>query len=319
MSNELKLKDSDQEVKKINLSYLQKRPMMNYINRSPIFSGSFESGALEVEMYCIDTNIKLFYRGETLTQDDYDVFQAILMFYNHLSCPPTFSISLYQLAKALGKTPKGNTNKYLISSIERLSLSVLHVKKEKESASSALTSYYLNEETGMYDFTFNQKFMKLMSFDNYSYQDYEIRSNLKGYLTKWFYNFYSTHTKKQFHYLETLKLTCNSTTKEIRDFKKQVIKSLDQLLKKEIIKSYSLEKNKEGKTICHVDVFNKPVNDNKIELLTLVNNDIHDEIDTSKEFVLKYKKTPKSKSKISNNVENIEFNEEKPFNYSKYI
>lgn len=217
------------------------RHISNYIVRSSLCSinaEKYRDMREKRDLICSDSKFELSYDGYRLGQDDFDVFQVISNLWYLNDKQEHIFLSKYELAKCLLRPQKGNTYKLIMESLSRLASSTFKCKINDYKFVGALLTY-VEHASGKLKFSFNQELMNLLAIDNESFQDYEIRRNLDGDLTKWLYNFYSTHSQYQFHKLVTLKSYCGAES-ENKYFKKSLIESLNQLKEKKLIHSYSL-------------------------------------------------------------------------------
>jgi hypothetical protein len=183
------------------------RHISNYIVRSSLYSinaEKFRDMRESREVVCSDSNFKLEYDGYRLGQDDFDLFQVVSNLWYLNNKQEHLYLSKYELANCLKKVQAGKTYQNLMLSVDRLARCIFVCYYNEYKFVGALLTY-VEHTSGKLKFSFNQELMNLLAIDNKSFQDYEIRRNLTGDLTKWLYNFYSTHSQTQYHTLEHLK------------------------------------------------------------------------------------------------------------------
>ena len=239
--NEIKTNLTSVPVANTELSML--RHISNYIVRSSLYSinaEKFRDVRETREVVCSDSNFRLEYDGYRLGQDDFDLFQVVSNLWYLNEKQEHLYLSKYELANCLKKVQAGKTYQNLMLSVDRLARCIFVCYYNEYKFVGALLTY-VEHTSGKLKFSFNQELMNLLAIDNKSFQDYEIRRNLNGDLTKWLYNFYSTHSQTQYHTLDHLKQYCGATSED-RKFKLLLKKSLEQLLEKEIITSFEFKK-----------------------------------------------------------------------------
>ncbi|HVI41176.1 MAG TPA: plasmid replication initiator TrfA [Anaerovoracaceae bacterium] len=228
----------------------------NFLNRCAIFGivrGGSKRKYISGKVVSFSAKYTIYYTGAQLSQFDADVFQVIANLWTKANQPAIMETSLHHICANMGKFTKGDTKKYISDSIERLAASSLKVITDDFKYIDKLFSIVEEIKTGRVILSFNEKFMGLMTVDYCSLQSVNERNELDGELTKWLYNFYSTHKEElHCHRINDLKSWCGSTMKIEREFKRSLKKSLDQLLAKGYIKNFSFDVAIDGETLVKV-------------------------------------------------------------------
>jgi hypothetical protein len=169
---------------------------------------------------------QIFFTGELLNQFDFDVFQAMIeLAYENESNSYTFKFS--QVCNIMNKENQTETRNAIKASLIRLSQSHITIKNKKVNFFGSLFNTYEHIlETDQNKLDINTKTLDM--FSNSSYYDKEIREQLKGNLTKFYYMFFCSHKNVFELNLETY-LELSDSSSLLKDFKRRSIKSFNEI------------------------------------------------------------------------------------------
>jgi len=185
------------------------------------------------------TSIK--YAGARLMQSDQDVWLACVQ---ACSCEGKSDIVISQrgLIKLLGRNVD---KKWLISTLTRLVANAVTVKDSRYTyIGSLIHDAIRDQKTGHLALSINPKMLVLFG-GNVTHIDITQRHALKMDLAKWLQGYVCSHksTWKKPHFigLDKLQALAGSKTTEIRKFRQQLKKAMDQLKAQDVVGGWKLE------------------------------------------------------------------------------
>lgn len=233
----------DEELQRLdrqNRSEVRKVPAC--LVRSGLFGIGVQRRTLDkwTELPILGDKWSLWYRGETLGQDDFDVFQLLLHLYRDT---PDIRATRHHLLKQLDRSRCLNSYGWLDGVLARLSNAGMRLSNRRHAIElERLVEYYgLDEATGELCISLSSRFAELLDIDvAFAAPDILVRRGLKGNLTSWLFNFYDSHSGKQRHSVKLLWQLCGSRG-ELKKFRIMLRESLAQLVTCGLLKSAQLD------------------------------------------------------------------------------
>jgi len=209
------------------------RAVPNDILRSALFAAIQGKSRrfIKNEILAAVDGITITFKGEQLDQSDLDVWEQAI----HLArsqplghiCHFRANAFLKDIGRANGKAQY----KWLDEAIKRLIACAVEIRNgSKVFTGSLLSSCCRDEDTGVYQLTLDPKTIKLYSPNNWSSIEWAQRQAILGKpLALWLHGFYSSHAAPLPYKVETLRNLCGSSDKNLRSFRFQLRKALDDL------------------------------------------------------------------------------------------
>lgn len=207
------------------------RRVPNVALRSALF-GAISKGHrpyLErVEIHALG-GISILYTGALLDQGDLDVWETVLHLARMQELGAECRVTAYRLLKDLGKTDTGKNRAILDKHLSRMKATALQVRVGEHSYEGSLIhEVYRDHDTRSYVIRLNPKLRVLFLDDQFTDVDWSVRQALHGKpLAQWLHGFYVTHARPYDLKIETLHRLCGSRASSLRDFKKDLRRSLD--------------------------------------------------------------------------------------------
>lgn len=182
------------------------------------------------------------FTGKQLDQADLDVWLECLHLARNTEQGEVASFEKYSFLKSINRSNGKQNWVWLESSIERMIACAVKIKTgNKEYIGSLIQEGYIDQETGRYVLLLNPKLSDLFR-KSYTLQHSQKRLSLKTDLSKWLCGYIESHraTKAAPHRvkIETLKKLCGSSTKELREFRRQAQNAASKLEEAGIIKNW---------------------------------------------------------------------------------
>lgn len=230
------------------------RRVPNIALRSALFGAIGKGGRPYVEQVEINSlgGISIYYTGVLLDQGDLDVWETVLHLARMQELGSECRVTAYRLLKVLGKTDTGKNRKILDKHISRLKATALQIKVGRFSYEGSFINevYRAQDERSerIYVIRLNPKLHVLFNGDQYTNVNWSIRQALHGKpLAQWVHGFYSTHARSYDYKVETLHQLCGSRASSLSDFKKDLRRSLEAVVRASTAEgqpfSYLLEGN----------------------------------------------------------------------------
>lgn len=208
------------------------RAIPNIALRSALFAGTRGSQHhLENVEICTTAGAKITYTGPQLEQGDLNVWVALLFVARRDGRWTECHTTAYQLLKTLGITDTGKNRKQLTHRLSRLKATVLNLQSSKfDYEGSLIDELTRDEKTKKLIILLNPKLSALFGFDQYTRVNWRVRHRLAGKpLAQWLHGYYSSHANPFPVRVETLHGLCGSEARVSRDFKKDLLRSLESI------------------------------------------------------------------------------------------
>lgn len=211
----------------------------NAIIRSALFGVGTGRVYLSSEPIAALAGIEIKCTGESLNQDDFDVWQALIHYtlIENLTCECT--VSAYALMAMLDLTDTGKNRKTLRARLLRLRAMTVEIKTGDTHYLGGLIDEAYQVKDGPWNIRINHSMLRLFGPCQFTKLNKHVRRALSGKpLAQWLHAFYSSHRNPFSYKVENLYALCRSRTARISDFKKDLIKSLE--LVKEAARKHGL-------------------------------------------------------------------------------
>jgi hypothetical protein len=227
--------------------------------------------------------MEVFYSGESLRQQDLDVYLSLISKFNKISFDEDSEInektlmivesSVRDILDSMQWTRQTKNRNTLIESLERLNKGYIKCKIEnnyfKHTVSTNLISRLETYDdkikmTSKIIVAFDPKLMKLLNYSK-TRIDISCRSRLKP-TEKWLYGFYSTHSVPFKYSLKKLHSLSGSNS-DLRIFKSNIIKASETLIKAGFFEYFSIDN--ENNVHCSrvkKDTKNQSIEDDPVSL-----------------------------------------------------
>jgi hypothetical protein len=168
--------------------------------------------------------------GEQLDQNDLIAWEQCLHYMREKEFDDTISFSAYDFLKSVGKPTNPAQYQWLESSISRLRKADIKIEDKKfEYQGTLIFDKTKDKDTNRYILTVNKKFAKLYERTSYTKLDISKRRKLKGQISFWLFNYYSSHKEPFKHKVSSIKEWCGSQTKDIKRFRNSLKSALKNL------------------------------------------------------------------------------------------
>ena len=214
------------------------RAVPNGFLRSALF-GAIRRGArryMERERIVALEGIEIFYTGQRLDQGDLDLWEMLLHIARLQGLGNECRVTAYQLFKALGKADTGGNREVLHIRLMRLKATAVEIEQGRYGyAGSLMDEVYRDKETQEYVFRANPKLRSLFEADQFTQVDWAVRRELDGQpLAQWLHGFYASHAKPYPISVAKLRDLCGSNYERLNNFRRDLRKALDLLIKASI-------------------------------------------------------------------------------------
>jgi TrfA protein len=220
------------------------RAVPNAVLRGALFSVAQEREAFKTAtLIATVEGIEIRFQGTRPNQTDLDVWEMLLHLARLQPLSSEVQFTAHAMLKALGRGTSGKHHEELKQQIRNLAAGLAEItwtKERKSFGGTLISSFFRDEDTGLYVVKFNQDFGKLYATGHTSI-DWEERKSLgQNNLAKWLHGFYSSHEQPYPYKVETLQRLCGSTT-ERRGFRRILKEALPKLVDIGTIASWSIE------------------------------------------------------------------------------
>lgn len=211
----------------------QKCAIPNIALRSSLFS-SLPKGPRSLLKRAVLPSQKgftIFFTGEQLDQCDLDVWESIVFESLQRPLGSHFTVTAYQLLKIQGRSLSGSNRSSLFTRLLRLKATALEVQCAGGCfVGSLLEEFWKDAQTGLFTFRLSSTLITLFQKDTFTFLHRPIRHALRGKpLSQWLHGYYSSHAKPFPIKVESIHLWCGSQSSNLRDFKKDLVRSLSAL------------------------------------------------------------------------------------------
>jgi hypothetical protein len=219
------------------------RAVPNAVLRGALFSVATEREAYTTrKLIATVDGIEIRFKGTRPNQTDLDVWEMLLHLARLQPLSSEVQFTAHAMLKALGRGTSGKHHEELKEQISNLAAGLAEItwtKERKTFGGTLISSYFRDEDTGLYVVKFNQDFGKLYATGHTSI-DWEERKSLgKNNLAKWLHGFYCSHEQPYPYKVETLQRLCGSTT-ERRGFRRLLKEVLPKLVDIGTISSWEI-------------------------------------------------------------------------------
>lgn len=220
------------------------RGVPNAVLRGALFSVSQRRAWADNELLASVDGIEIRFKGQRFNQTDLDVWEMLVHLARLQPLGNRVDFTANSLLKAMGRATGQTQHKQLHDEIVRLRAGTADIRwtREKKTFVGGLIQAAMrDDETGRYVVQLDSKMLMLYE-TGYSQVDWGQRQGLgSNNLSKWLHGFYSSHAEPFPYKVQTLKGLCGSTSKDLRDFRRMLRKSLEDLKSVGAISSWEID------------------------------------------------------------------------------
>ena len=226
-----------------------KRGVPNSVLRGALFAGIQGRGRryLEGELLASQREIEIRYTGKQLVQSDLDVWEQALHLARQHLLGTRCHFTARGFLKALGLGTSGRDHEWLKTSFDRLIASAVEIRDLKRNVDYTGSLVVdatrdKNDPAHKYILEINPKLAAFYTATRWTATDWEQRKRLRGKpLALWLHGFYASHANPHALSVEYLHKLSGSREKQIRDFKRRLIRALKDLEAVGAVKSFEIE------------------------------------------------------------------------------
>lgn len=221
------------------------RAVPNAVLRGALFSVSTERESFKVATLIASVEgIEIRFQGTRPNQSDLDVWEMLLHLARLQPLSSEIQFTSHSLLKELGRGTGGKDHEELKQQIRNLALGgaeITWTKERKTFGGTLISSFFRDEDTGLYVVKFNRDFGKLYS-NGHTSIDWDERKSLgRNNVAKWLHGFYSSHEQPPYPYkVETLQRLCGSTSTR-KEFRQRLRLALEKLVDLGTITSWEID------------------------------------------------------------------------------
>jgi hypothetical protein len=220
------------------------RAVPNAVLRGALFSVAKEREAFTTRtLIATVEGIEIRFQGTRHNQTVLDVWEMLMHLARLQPLSSEVRFTAHSMLKALGRGTGKSQHEQLKQEIANLAAGLTEItwtKERKTFGGTLISSFFRDEDTGLYVVKFNQDFGKLYATGHTSI-DWEERKSLgQNNLAKWLHGFYSSHDQPYPYKAETLQRLCGSAS-PLREFRRLLKKALGLLVELGTITSWSLD------------------------------------------------------------------------------
>lgn len=220
------------------------RGVPNAVLRGALFSVSQRRAWVEGELVASVDGNEVRFTGQRFNQTDLDTWEMLLHLSRLQPLGTRVDFTAHALLKALGRGTGKSQHKQLHDEIVRLRTGTVEIKwtgTKKSYGGGLVKDYYRDENTGRYVVELTAKMLTLYEH-GYSYVDWSQRQALgSNNLSKWLHGFYASHAKPYPYKVRTLKNLCGSTSKDLRDFRRMLKASMEDLVRVGLLLGWEID------------------------------------------------------------------------------
>jgi hypothetical protein len=209
------------------------RGVPNAVLRGALFSVSKRRAWADRELLASVDGIEIRFKGQRFNQTDLDLWEMLVHLARQQPLGNRVDFTANALLKALGRGTGATQHRQLHEEIVRLRAGTAEItwtKDRKTFVGGMIAQAFRDDETGRYIVVLDPKMLTLYE-TGYSQVDWSQRHALgSNNLSKWLHGFYSSHAEPFPYKVQTIKDLCGSTSKDLRDFRRMLKKSLDDLV-----------------------------------------------------------------------------------------
>jgi TrfA protein len=220
------------------------RAVPNAVLRSALFSVATERESFKIATLIASVEgIEVRFQGTRPNQSDLDVWEMLLHLARLQPLSSEIQFTSHSLLKALGRGTGGKDHEELKQQIRNLAAGLVEItwtKTRKTFGGTLISSYFRDEETGLYVVKFNRDFGKLYASGHTSI-DWEERKSLgRNNIAKWAHLYYSSHEQPYPMKVETAQRLCGSGGPK-RTFRRNLRIALGKLADLGTIASWNID------------------------------------------------------------------------------
>lgn len=220
------------------------RAVPNAVLRGALFSVSQERETFAKRTLIASVEgIEIRYLGTRFNQLDLDLWEMLMHLARLQPLSSEVRFTAHAMLKALGRGTGGKDHEELKEQMARLASGLAEItwtKERKSFGGTLISSYFRDEDTGMYVVKFNRDFGKLYATGHTSI-DWEERQSLgKNNLAKWLHGFYSSHEQPYPYKVETLQRLCGSHSPR-KEFRRLLRAALLKLVELGTLTSWNID------------------------------------------------------------------------------
>lgn len=220
------------------------RAVPNAVLRGALFSVSTERESFKIATLIASVEgIEIRFQGTRPNQSDLDVWEMLLHLARLQPLSSEIQFTSHSLLKELGRGTGGKDHEELKQQIRNLALGgaeITWTKERKTFGGTLISSFFRDEDTGLYVVKFNRDFGKLYSSGHTSIDWDERKSLGRNNVAKWLHGFYSSHEQPYPYKVETLQRLCGSASPR-REFRRLLRIALGKLVDLGTITSWKID------------------------------------------------------------------------------
>jgi hypothetical protein len=222
-----------------------RRGSPNSFLRSALFAAiqSKDRGYFEKAEVFSQQGITVTYTGKQLNQEDLTVWLALVDLMKKDPLGTESSFTAHSILKHMGLEIGGSGYERLENSILRMTACAVVIKTGTHTyMGSLIHDCVIDERTKLYKVTLNRHLVKLFGENDWTAINWEQRKQLRHKpLCLKLHDYYSSHDKPLPISLEFLSNITGSVNKQKAGFKAKVRTALEELVKIDFLRSYSIE------------------------------------------------------------------------------
>ena len=211
-----------------------KRGAPNAVLRAALFAaiqGKGRQYMLRKELIATQDGVTIRYTGGQLDQADLDVWEQVLHLARTQALGTKCYFTVHGFLKALGRSTGKHDHTWLGESLARLSATSVEITASRRTYfGSLIDGGVRDEDTGRYVVEINPKLARFYGRTQWTQIDWEQRQRLRGKpLALWLHGFYASHAAPYPLTVAYLHKLSGSQTKQLRYFKKNLLRALRDL------------------------------------------------------------------------------------------
>lgn len=219
------------------------RAVPNAVLRGALFSVSQESETFAKRTLIASVEgIEIRFQGTRHNQTVLDVWEMLIHLARLQPLSSEVRFTAHAMLKALGRGTGKSQHEQLKQEMMNLAAGAAEItwtKERKSFVGTLISSYFRDEDTGLYVVKFNRDFGKLYA-SGHTAIDWEQRKSLgQNNIAKWLHGFYSSHDQPYPYKVETLQRLCGSKSLR-KEFRRMLKVALEKLLGIGLITSWSI-------------------------------------------------------------------------------
>lgn len=224
-----------------------KRGTPNSFLRSALFAAIQSKDRIYLDRHVLfsQKGNKIIYTGQQLNQEDLTIWLALIEIMKEQPLGTECTFTSYGLLKRIGFQTGGEQHDLLHETIIRLNACVLEIDTESKTYfGSLIEGGERDKKSGEYKIIIRRELIKLFQDNDWTALDWNTRALLKRKpLALKLHGYYSSHEKPLPVSVDFLFKLTSSKNKQKADFKRQLKTALEDLIKIDFLKSYSIEED----------------------------------------------------------------------------